>query len=305
MKKDIFLTEGSILERLRREFKIDIDEHIASASVIYNEEAAQKFREIYKSYIDIAMKENSPIMIMTSTRRANRERIVKSVYKDKDVIRDNVAFLQSIRENYGEKQAKIFIGGILGCKGNAYNPNDTLEIDEAQAYHSWQVNKFKEAGVDYLFACIMPALKEAIGMAKAMETSGLPYIMSFIIRKNGCLLDGTSIHDAIEKIDNATKRKPLAYMSNCVHPKVMYKALGQKENQTALVRERYLGIQANSSSLSPEELNEAPELKEDDFLELIEYIRLLKRDYKFKIFGGCCGTNERHIEAIAKGIREI
>lgn len=94
-------------------------------------------------------------------------------------------------------------------------------------------------------------------------------------------------------------------MSNCVHPKVMYEALGQKENQTSLVRERYVGIQANSSSLSPEELNEAPELKEDDFSELIEYMMLLNRDYKFKIFGGCCGTNEKHIEAIAKGIREI
>ena len=161
------------------------------------------------------------------------------------------------------------------------------------------MNAFKEAEVDYLFACIMPTLPEAIGMAKAMEKSGLPYIISFMIRSNGCLLDGTSIDEAIRQIDLATIHRPLAYMSNCVHSKVMYQALQQEVNQTQLVRERYIGIQANTSSLSPEELNEADVLKVDDFDELMDYMRLLHKEYSFKIFGGCCGTNEKHIQAIA------
>lgn len=298
-----FLTEGSILERLRREFEVDIDEHIASASVIYDKDKSERFESIYKSYIDVAVEQGIPIMIMTSTRRADKERTEKSIYKNKNVIEDNVDFLKSIRADYKEDANKIYIGGILGCKGDAYNPLEALDIEEAKGYHSWQVEAFKEAGVDYLFACIMPALTEAIGMAKAMEASGLPYIISFMIRKNGCLLDGTTIHDAIAQIDAVTTRKPLVYISNCVHPKIMYEALSQVFNQTDLVRTRYLGIHANTSSLSPEELNGADQLCVDSFDELIGYMMRLRKEYDFKIFGGCCGTNEKHIEAIAKGLK--
>lgn len=66
----------------------------------------------------------------------------------------------------------------------------------------WQAEQFEKAEVDYLFAGIMLTLPESIGMAKAMETTDLPYIISFMIRKDGCLLDGTTINDAIIKIDS-------------------------------------------------------------------------------------------------------
>lgn len=52
---------------------------------------------------------------------------------------------------------------------------------------------FLEAKVDFLYAGIMPALVEAIGMARAMENTGLPYIISFMIRSDGKLIDGTTI----------------------------------------------------------------------------------------------------------------
>ena len=106
-----FLTEGSLLERLRREFKVEIDEHIASASVIYDIEHNKQFEVMYKSYIDIAMKEQFPILIMTSTRRADKERVEQSIYRDKDVIGDNVNFLKNIRAQYKEQGKRIFIGG--------------------------------------------------------------------------------------------------------------------------------------------------------------------------------------------------
>lgn len=87
---------------------------------------------------------------------------------------------------------------------------DVLSIDDAKEFHSWQANLFKESGVDFLFAGIMPALPEAIGMAKAMESTELPYIISFMIRDDGRLIDGTTINDAILHIDNATIKSRFA-----------------------------------------------------------------------------------------------
>jgi S-methylmethionine-dependent homocysteine/selenocysteine methylase len=52
---------------------------------------------------------------------------------------------------------------------------------------------------DFLYAGIMPALPEAVGMAQAMADSGLPYIISFMIRQDGRLLDGSTSNKAFER----------------------------------------------------------------------------------------------------------
>lgn len=85
---------------------------------------------------------------------------------------------------------------------------------------------------------------------------------------------GTTIHDAIFNIDNATVRKPVCYMTNCVHPTVLRKALSFQFNQTNLVKKRFGGTQANTSPLSPEELD------------------------------NCCDTDNTHIEEIAKMMKK-
>ncbi|MGL5675190.1 MAG: homocysteine S-methyltransferase family protein, partial [Cellulosilyticaceae bacterium] len=229
--------------------------------------------------------------------------IKQSQYREKDVIGDNVNFLKHMRADYPTYRDKIYIGGILGCKGDAYNGKDALSEEEAYKYHSWQAQAFKEAGVDFVFACIMPALTEAIGMARAMEKSEPPYIISFMIRKDGKLLDGAFIHDAIVSIDEAVERKPEGYVVNCVHPKVLKQALEVGENQTDVVRRRFMGIQANASSMSPEELNQSAVVHEESLEELIDGMIELYDKYGFKILGGCCGTTDEHIRALAERMR--
>ena len=138
------------------------------------------------------------------------------------------------------------------------------------------------------------------GMAQAMEQTGLPYLISFMIRKDGRLIDGTPISQAISAIDAATGRHPLCYMTNCVHPSVLRQALLQPENRGKPEMRRFLGIQANTSPLSPEELDGAEELFCSEPEELAEHMAVLEQIQPFKIFGGCCGTDGSHMQAIAK-----
>ncbi|HEY5524691.1 MAG TPA: hypothetical protein VIK26_05050, partial [Clostridium sp.] len=51
-----------------------------------------------------------------------------------------------------------------------------------------QAELFKQTNVDFLFAGVLPAKSEAIGIAKAMSETGKPYILSFVIRKSGRLI---------------------------------------------------------------------------------------------------------------------
>ncbi|MFZ5986872.1 MAG: homocysteine S-methyltransferase family protein [Bacillota bacterium] len=294
----VILMEGALGERLKREYNIMFDDIVAMAGLIYNTDSRQAMLNIFREYVIIAEKYHLPFISTTPTRRANKVRVSQS-YFDEKIIEDNVRFLQQIKNN---ASTDMFVGGLMGCKGDAYKATEILSIEDAQEFHSWQANLFKDAGVDFLFAGIMPALSEAIGMAKAMENTGLPYIISFMIRSNGKLIDGNTIHNAILNIDNSTSRKPVCYMTNCVHPIVLKNALSYPFNETKLVKERFGGIQANTSPLSPEELDNCSDLKSSNSVDLANDMMKLYKYFTPKIFGGCCGTNYTHIEEIAKRI---
>ncbi len=141
-----------------------------------------------------------------------------------------------------------------------------------------------------------------MGMAQAMEGTGLPYIISFMLKKNGRLIDGASICDAIKEIDAATQTNPVCYMTNCIHPQILQKALSHPFNKNEIVAQRFCGIQANTSLLSPEELDHSKELFTSDSICLADDMAALSKHINLKIYGGCCGTTASHMEAIAKRI---
>lgn len=204
--------------------------------------------------------------------------------------------MSSFTEKFNKADNILMEGAFLERLKREYK----VLIDNDVAFHTWQADLFKKAEVDFLYAGIMPTLDEAIGMAKAMESTSLPYIISFMIRENGKLIDGTTINDAIENIDKSVKRVPICYMTNCVHPDIVYKALSKKFNRTEIVKNRFRGIQANAACLSPEELDNSCELISSSPSSLAEGIIKLKKDFDFKIFGGCCGTDDIYIEEVAR-----
>lgn len=290
------LMEGALGERLKREFHLSFNDIVAMGDLVCREEGRIALKTIWEEYIDISRRYHLPFIATTPTRRANRERIEAAGY-DESIILRNVAFLREI-----EKTADIemYIGGLMGCKGDAYTGEGSLSIEEACRFHSWQANLFKEVGTDFLYAGIMPALPEATGMAMAMSETGLPYIISFTIQEDGKLIDGTTIDEAICLIDDNVQNTPIGYMTNCVHPAIAYKALSQTFNQTEKVKTRFIGIQANTSALPYNQLDAATDLKTSLPVSLADDMMKLKSEFQFKIFGGCCGTDNKHMEEIAK-----
>lgn len=293
----LILTEGAVGQRIEHEFSLKPDADIMYAPLIYDPVGRNALAAIYRSYLRVAEDHRLPILLLTNTRRANKDRLLRSKFREKNVMNDYAAFLQKLSSEY---TCEAFIGGQMGCRGDAYSGEEGMSEDEAVEYHSWQLSMFDPKCIDFLFAGIMPTLPEAIGMAKVMEKSKLPYIMSLMISHDGRLLDGNTIHEAILQIDAATISKPLCYMTNCVHPTILNKALSQKENQTELVRNRFCGIQANAACLSPQELNNSKVLKTTSAKELAQDFSLLHSSFPMKIYGGCCGTDDTHmIEMIA------
>jgi homocysteine S-methyltransferase len=294
----LIFTEGAVVERLRREYRVQLNQHIVHSGLVYDQKGRLILREIYKQYIDIVRKCNIPMMIFTPTRRANPEQIEQAGLTGTDVNGDCARLLMDIRSEYGEYSKRIFIGGLMGCRGDAYNAEQALSSEEALLFHQEQANALANSGVDFLCGTTLPAMTEAVGLAVAMAQTGKPYILSFLVRANGTMLDGNSLHETISKIDRVASPQPLFYMTNCIHPSVLLKAIGNHENFTNIVKQRLKGIQANTSSKGPEELDGAVELVSEDAVTLVNELGYLHTNHQIKVLGGCCGTDERHIQGL-------
>lgn len=293
---DTLMMEGALGERLKREFFLQFDPHVAMARLVCSEEGSAALRNLWRGYREVADRFGFPFLATTPTRRANLERMRRGGFSA-ETIGENLRFLRSVQK---ERPTPMFVGGLMGCKGDAYTGEGALSVREARRFHAWQAEKFAVAGADFLMAAIMPTLSESIGMAQALSDVGTPYLISFTIQADGRLIDGTSISEAIETIDRETIHPPVCYMTNCVHPRIVFSALTQKCNQTDWVQERFLGIQANTSPLSYAELDRSEELKCSSPEILAEEMVRLREISRIKLFGGCCGTDVTHLEAIGR-----
>jgi homocysteine S-methyltransferase len=285
------LTEGSIVERLRRNPACSLDERVAHAAFPYSPGPARILEGLYREYLEVAKRARLPMLCFSPTWRANPERL-RLAGLTRDANRDGVLFLRRIVAEYDG----VLLGGLMGCRGDAYRPGQALGAAEAAGFHEEQAQALADAGCDFLFASTLPAASEAAGIAAAMARTGAPYLLSFLIDARGELLDGTPIPEAIARIDATVFPAPLGYLANCVHPSIMGRAL---ERCDAASRGRILGLQANTSAKSPERLEGSEHLETEDPERFADSMVDLHRRFGLRILGGCCGTDARHIHSLA------
>jgi homocysteine S-methyltransferase len=123
--------------------------------------------------------------------------------------------------------------------------------------------------------------------------------VSFTVETDGRLPNGQPLGEAVEEVDAATAGSAIYFMVNCAHPDHFADALDPKAGWTRRIR----GIRANASRCSHAELDEAPELDAGNPDELAQdYVRITARMPWLNVFGGCCGSDLRHVTAIAAAL---
>ena len=288
----LILMEAAINEQLRRSDKISLHQTLINAPLIYDKIEKTVLRKIYQGYIDIALKAQIPFLMCTPTFRADQGRVIESK-ANPSINADAVRFLQEIRNSQQSDNKLIKIGGLIGCKNDCYTPHEGLSAAESEKFHLWQVEQLAKAGVDFLMSATFPNIEEAKGLAKAMETTGIPYIISFVISRDGKILDGTSLNEAVNIIDSQTNQKPLGFMVNCAYPTFLRAA-----KQPAALFKRLIGYQANASSLDHCDLEGSDHSKTEDVPDWGDKMLELNQSYGIKILGGCCGTGTEHLQYI-------
>lgn len=290
------LAEGSLYELLRRSPEVAFDKHISHAGLIYNEHFSKVLEKVFCSYVDTAIASNMSITLSTATWRANEEGVKASGFSGRYVNEDNVQFLKDIRQSYKHAGISILIKGDIGPKGDAYKPEQAPDNKSAQAFHSHQINALASSGVDYLQASTLPALPEAIGIALVMSKTKLPFVISFVVNKTGCLFDGTKLSDAINRIDEAVGDNIARFGINCVHPTVLHQALDKNPE----IAGRIVSFSGNTSDLSADELDGLEELQTQEPTAFAQANKRLLDAHDIQIVGACCGSNPDHIHEISK-----
>lgn len=293
---DIVLTEAAVIEALGRSCDVALHPRLENALLIYDEAGKSALINLYRGFIAVARQADVPVIICTPTWRANRERLAQAKVTAA-VNADAVTFLKQIKKMWASWAVNIFIGGQLGCKNDCYKPAEALSKEDAVKFHIWQVEQLANAGVDFLFAATMPAVSEATGIAVAMAETNAPYIISFVINKDGSILDGNSLEQAFNEIEAACRRPPLGYMINCAYPSFL-----NAHQQPAPVLARLIGFQANASSLDHAELDGAAGRQADEISDWGDRMIALNKKFGVKILGGCCGTRCEHLRYIVRNL---
>jgi S-methylmethionine-dependent homocysteine/selenocysteine methylase len=144
---------------------------------------------------------------------------------------------------------------------------------------------------------------EAVGVARAAANTGLPLSMSFMVDKAGCLTTGPTLREAIEAVDaQAGEAQPDFYGINCSHPIEFEPALSPPGPWL----ERLRSLRPNAAMAEKQALCQIGHLESGDPAALGAQLGALTRRLpNIDVLGGCCGTWDDHLHAVAKDLRPL
>lgn len=273
-----------------------------AAHVLLDSKNGQQALETYFSgFLELACEHGAGFILDAPTWRAQRffaDELGLAPEQFANINQRAVAFSRKMQAAYSSNTGPIVINGLIGPRGDAYSPEDYMTASAATEYHSEQAGWLADAGVDMVTGLTIVYPAEGIGILQAAKEAGLPAAMSFTVETDGRLPGGQSLKAAIEETDDATGGYAAYFMVNCAHPDHFSDVLASSE-----WAKRIRGLRCNASRKSHAELDECETLDAGDPEQLANgYTALLKKLPWANIFGGCCGTDLRHIKAITKAI---
>ena len=135
----------------------------------------------YDGYAAIARWADAGLMLESATWRANPDWGDRLGYSPADlarVNRDAISMLAELRERYRDDLADVLISGMVGPRGDGYQPGEEPGPDEAAGYHAAQIEALAAAGADIVSAYTLTSIGEAIGIVRAADAAGLPVAIS-------------------------------------------------------------------------------------------------------------------------------
>lgn len=274
--------------------------HFAAYELLGTPGGLECLRRWYRRFGEIASAHGCALLLESPTWRANPDwanRLGHDLETLADLNRTAIGLLLELRAELERPEMPVIVCGNMGPRGDGYVPSARMSAAEAEAYHRTQVRTFAGTDADLVSVFTMNYTDEAIGVVRAARSEAMPVVVSFTVETDGRLPSGEALEQAIERADEATGGHALHYMVNCAHPTHFESQLAGGAAWTSRLR----GVRANASCRSHAELEASTELDAGDPDDLAgRYLGLRQLLPRMSVVGGCCGTDDRHVAAIAR-----
>ncbi len=302
LEKEIFLTDSGMETDLVFNKGFDLP-CFASFTLLKDEKGRAAMRDYCLEHAALAKRRNLGFIFETATWRASPDwgdRLGYSRAELEAANRDAIALIEEARAQ-AQLEKPFVISANVGPRGDGYNPGAIMSAAEAEEYHSFQAEIFANTAADMMTALTMTNTPEAIGFVNAAGAANMPCAVSFTVETDGRLPSGQPLGEAIMETDFEARKAPAYFMINCAHPSHFEAVL----REGGPWRSRLRGLRANASRCSHAELDEAETLDDGNPDELgSENAALRRLAPSLTIFGGCCGTDIRHVTAIVRELQE-
>lgn len=297
-----FLCEGGSETEIMYKHGFDFP-HFAVFELLKNPKAVAALTAMYRQYFDVVAKHDMSALVGGLDYRASPDwgkLLGYSAAGLSDITLQCIDFLRCIAADYANDIDGIYIQGLIGPRGDAYEANRSISEEEALDYHSVQLETLKSARVDLATAMTFNSISESIGVARAAAALQVPLCISLSLDSTSKLSTGPDLAEAITVIDAETNSSTAFFMVNCVHP-LEYEPAFSTEDWMFRIR----GVRPNASVMDKISLCKIGHLEDGDPVELgVQVGELMNRFPHMDICGGCCGTWDTHLDQIASRVRK-
>ena len=294
-----FLTDAGMETYLVFHKEIDLPE-FAAFPLLATHWGQEAIIEYTRKFVETAVQKKVGFILEAPTWRANPDWVEKLNYShgEGDALnRKGVALMAKLRDQFDTLTSPMVISGCIGPRGDGYRVDQAMTVEQAKAYHSVQIKTFADTEADMVTTFTLNYVEEAVGVVKAAQEVGIPVVIGFTLETDGKLPSGQELSAAIEQVDAETDTYAAYFMINCAHPTHFESVLAGDHDW----KRRIKAVRGNASICSHAELDEAEELDEGNPEQLAkDYQRLQKVLPDLSIYGGCCGTDHRHVSKIAE-----
>ena len=217
--------------------------------------------------------------------------------------------LEALLAALGDKNDEK-IALCLGPANDCYQP--TLAPDTAQSYlfakrqYELCLEVLHRFGLSISDVVILHETigtgREALGISQAAQSLNIPLILSFVVDREGFLLDGATVENVISRIDLETRESVDGFSLNCCSPLAFDRAIASFENKNLI--KRLIGFYPNSWDVNPSAYETEKALMEPKKIDSLQRIAEKGRQYNLKFVGGCCGFGSHDIKLLASLISQ-
>lgn len=297
---EVVFYDGPMETRIEYNTDIELDPEMSIFQLVFQQHSSNALKRLYQEDIEAVMPHGAKIILNAPTFRASKQhcqrlRLPSDIENIKNINQQSLDLVQTVRQQNPNYRNKIFVTAPIGPKYAGFTPDQKHSLLEEIAYHQQQIQCVADWGVDIISIAAMPGATECIGAAIAASQTNTAYTVGFVLTEQATLLDGTPMQEVMEVIEKHCLRLPLGYVICCTHPVVACKALANFSGD----KSKIIGIKANGSAKPPKELLQFKKPVADSPCHFAEQMMSIQK-LGLQIFGGCCGTDSRHLAAMVK-----